>query len=155
LYLDGHIRVKIMKNTQKKPFIVDKEYEVKLKKVNDKLAAKRIDLALPKLTQEQDSVLANNLSFGCYRIAKFLFSNQGERTDIINRQCAVANVSDTVKGTDRSQTAALDRIGLAIDCELIRAKNRYGSKSVIGTLWLTVTDQKKWQEAEQRISEAA
>jgi hypothetical protein len=140
-----------MKNTQKTPFIVDEEYEVKLKKVNDELAAKRIALALPAITEEQDSALANNLSFGCYRIAKFLFRKQGERTDTINRQCGVANVSDTVKGTDKAQTAALDRIGLTITCVTVPAKNRYGSKGVIGTLWLTVTDQQKWKDAELKV----
>ena len=144
-----------MINTQAAPYIVDTDYEARLKKSNDELKIKRVTLALPALTPEQETALANNLSFGCYRVARFLFRKQGERTDTINQQCGVANVSDTVKGTEKAQTVALDRIGLAIDCEMVPAKNRYGSKGVIGTWWLTVTDQQKWQEAEQRISEAA
>jgi hypothetical protein len=144
-----------MINTQPAQYLVDEGYEAKLKKSDDELKIKRIALALPALTPEQDSVLASHLSFGCYRVAKFLFSKQGERTDTINQQCGVANVSDTVKGTEKAQTAALDRIGLTITCELIPAKNRYGSKSVIGTWWITISNQQKWFEAEQRISEAA
>jgi hypothetical protein len=144
-----------MKNPQTAPYLVDDQYEAKLKKVNDELTEKRIALTLPDLSPEQDNVLANNLSFSCYRVARFLFSKQGERTDVISPSCAVSNVSDTVIGFEKAQTAALDRIGLAIHCELVPARNRYGSKSVIGSWWITISNQQKWFEAEQRISEAA
>jgi hypothetical protein len=144
-----------MKNPQTAPYLVDEQYEAKLKKVNDELTEKRIALTLPDLSPGQDNVLANNLSFSCYRVARFLFSKQGERTDVISPSCAVSNVSDTVIGFDKAQTAALDRIGLTIHCELIPAKNRYGSKCVIGSWWLTVTDQQKWQEAELKAQQAA
>jgi hypothetical protein len=137
-----------MTDLQKAPFLADEKYNTKLKKINGELAAKRIDFALPKLTQEQDSVLANNLSFSCYRVAKFIFNNQGERTDTVSPICAVANVSDTVIGFEKSQTAALDSIGLRITCQIIPAKNRYGSKGVIGTWWLEVADAQKWQARE-------
>jgi hypothetical protein len=152
---DDDIGINIMKNSQSAPYILDENYETRLKTSNDKLKIKRVALALPALTPEQESVLANNLSFGCFRVAKLLFRNQGVRTDIINQQCGVANVSDTVKGTEKAQTARLDRIGLTIHCELVPAKNRYGSKSVIGCWWVTISNQQKWFEAEQRISEAA
>jgi hypothetical protein len=144
-----------LKNPQTAPYLVDEQYEAKLKKVNDELAAKRIALTLPDRSQEQDNVLANNLSFSCYRVARFLFSHQGERTDTISQRCAVGNLSDVVIGFEKSQTAALARIGLTITCQIIPAKNRFGSKGVIGVWWLTITDQQKWLEAEQRISEAA
>jgi hypothetical protein len=144
-----------MKNPQTAPYLVDEQYEAKLKKVNDELAAKRIDLALPKLTQEQDNVLANNLSFSSYRVAKFIFNNQGERTDRISPTCAVANVSDTVIGFGKSQTVALDSIGLRITCQVIPTKNRYGSKGVIGVWWMTVADAQKWKNAELKIQQAA
>jgi hypothetical protein len=137
-----------MINTQSAPHIVDDNYETKLKKSNQALKIKRVALALPALTPEQDSVLANNLSFGSYRVAKFLFSNQGQRTDAINQQCGVANVSDITKGTKKSQTMALARIGLTITCETVLAKNRYGSKGTIGTWWLEIANEQKWLEAE-------
>jgi hypothetical protein len=144
-----------MKNPQTAPYLVDEQYEAKLKKINDEIAAKRIDLALPKLTQEQDNVLANNLSFSCYRVAKFTFKNQGERTDRISPTCAVANVSDTVIGFRKSQTVALESIGLRITCQIIAAKNRYGSKGVTGIWWLTVANAQKWKSAELKIQQAA
>jgi hypothetical protein len=140
-----------MKNPQTAPYLVDEQYEAKLKKVNDELAAKRIALTLPNLNPEQDNVLANNLSFSCYRVARFLFSHQGERTDTIGQRCAVGNLSDVVIGFEKSQTAALAKIGLTITCQIISAKNRFGSKGVIGMWWLTVTDQQKWQDAELKV----
>jgi hypothetical protein len=152
---DDDIGINIMHNAQTAQYIVDENYETKLKKSNDKLKIKRIALELPPLTPEQDSVLANNLSFGCYRVVKFLFREQGKRTDVINRHCGVANVSDTVKGTEKAQTTALAKIGLTITCQITPAKNRFGSKGIIGVWWITISNQQKWFEAEQRISEAA
>jgi hypothetical protein len=144
-----------MTDLQKAPLLVDEKYNTKLKKVNDQLVAKRIDLALPKLTQKQDEVLANNLAFSCYRVAKFIYNNQGERTDNISQRCAVGNLSDAAIGFEKSQTSALARIGLTITCQIIPAKNRFGSKGVIGIWWMTVTDAQKWKNAELKAQQAA
>jgi hypothetical protein len=135
-----------------KQFIVDDKYEAKLKTVNDALIKKRITFVLPKLNQEQDTALANNLSPACYRVARFIFSHQGQRTDTINQECAVGNLSDAVIGFEKTQTAMLDSIGLRITCEVVSARNRFGQKCAIGTWWLAITNHKKWLEAEIKES---
>ena len=134
-------------------FLVDERYEDKLKKVNAELIKKRRASALPALTPAQEKVLADNLSFGCCRVAKFLFSQQGERTDTIKKSCAVTNVSDAVIGFEKSQTAALARIGLSITCEKIPARNLYGNKCVIGTWFLSIDDPQKWIELTNKCEE--
>jgi len=144
-----------MLNTQSESFPVDEQYELKLKQTKAELAVKRDNFKLPPLTQNQDRALANNLSFACYRVAKFIFNNQGERTDTIAPTCAVANVSDTVIGFEKSQTAALASIGLKIECQKVAAKNRYGSKGTIGVWWLSITDHEKWLNAEMKVSNVA
>jgi hypothetical protein len=135
-------------NTHDTSYLVDEEYELNLKTINDNIIEKRIDLTLPRLNQNQKTALANQLSPACDRIVNYLFGKQGERTDTINQMCAVGNLSDAVIGSKGAQKLALYNIGLRVTCDKVKAKNRYGQKCKIGIWWIEVIDKDKWIKAE-------
>jgi hypothetical protein len=134
---------------------VNDAYLDDLARIDNELKEQRKANKLPPLTRGQDEVLQQcGVSFGCYRALKFLFSNQGARTDIISAQCAVGNVSDTFIGLRKRHTSLLDNIGLSVSCKNVKAMNRFGRKTTIGTWWLEIADQAKWETAQVRAKES-
>ena len=133
---------------------VNKTYLEELAKIDKDLRDQRKAKQLPTLTNTQDSALQfSGISFSCYRCVRFLFANQGARTDLISSQCAVGNVSDTFIGFKKRHTKQLERIGLSVTCENVKAMNRFGKKTTIGTWWLEVADPDKWEEAQKAVAE--
>jgi hypothetical protein len=142
-----------MQHNQRKK--ADATYNQKLAKVAAENKIKSAELQLPPLTEHQDAVLANNLSFNCYRIAKVAFKTQGKRTDYLNKHCSIGNVSGAVIGFKGGNERALKNIGLKIYCDRVKAKNKFGAKTQIGHWFVEVQDQQKWQEAELKAQQAA
>ena len=133
---------------------VNDAYLDDLARIDNELKEQRKANKLPPLTSIQDKVLQQcGVSFGCYRALKFLFSNQGARTDTISAQCAVGNVSDTFIGLRKRHTSLLNSIGLSVSCKNVKAMNRFGRKTTIGTWWLEIADQAKWETAQERAEE--
>lgn len=134
---------------------VNDAYLDDLARIDNELKEQRKANKLPSLTRDQDEVLQQcGVSFGCYRALKFLFSNQGARTDTISAQCAVGNVSDAFIGLRKRHTSLLDNIGLSVSCKNVKAMNRFGRKTTIGTWWLKIENQAKWEAAQERAQES-
>jgi hypothetical protein len=132
---------------------VNEVYLREHKEREKKLKVRRKNEALPPLTPIQDAALVDSqITFACYRGIKFLWANQGSRTDVISPQCAIGNLSDTFIGFEKRNTCLLDKIGLRVVCERQKDMNRYGMKTVIGIWWLTIADQAMWEEAQERAN---
>jgi hypothetical protein len=133
----------------------DATYNQELAKVDAENKIKSAKLQLPPLSENQDAVLANNLSFNCYRIAKVVFKTQGKRTDYLNKHCSIGNVSGAVIGFKGGNERALENIGLKIYCDRVKAKNKFGTKTQIGHWFVEVQDAQKWRTAELEAQAAA
>lgn len=132
---------------------VDQSYQAMLDKQNLEIQERRAAKRLPPITPIQKTVLFHtSISDGCCRAVEYLFANQGARTDTISAACAIGNVSDCLIGLRKSNTLKLADIGLAVSCERISAMNRFNKKTLIGTWWLEIIDEHKWEQAQLRAS---
>lgn len=99
------------------------------------LALECQNLNLAPVTAEQRRLVSDaTMPHALKRLVLFLMDNQGSRTDVISSAVAIANVSDT--HTPSNRIAALNSLGLEIECKVLAACNRYGDFTVIGHLWL-------------------
>jgi len=95
---------------------------------------------IPPLTNTQIMRLTQRTGYPCFRLVTYLQRNQGQRTDAVSRDIAIANVSDVVM----KERQGLHSMGLDIECKMLSAVNRYNVPIRIGTWWLSVIDPVKW-----------
>ena len=132
---------------------VNQQYEQLLVNQNEALQQKRLDNALPPLTQLQKTTLNYAaLSPSCTRAIEYLFNEQGSRTDHISAACAIGNVSDSFIGLEGANTQRLSLIGLQVDCQRVSAKNRFNRRTCIGIWWLSIIDADLWKQAQNRTA---
>ena len=108
----------------------------------DKLQAakEQAHTKLPPLTDLQRQKLSRISGYAAYRLVNFLIANQGTRTDKVSPAIAIQNVPDVAM----KMRPQLLRLGLDVECLMLKTKNRYGNDVAIGTWWLRVIDFTKW-----------
>jgi hypothetical protein len=118
----------------------------RLSQASAELAAKTTQLDLPPVTEEQKLLVYQaNIPHSLQRLIIYLFDNQGSRTDTIAQTCALGNVSDC--HTPLNRIAALQKLGLRIDCHQLKACNRFGEFTTMGHLFIQpLPDNKLWKK---------
>lgn len=100
--------------------------------------------ALPKPTEAQMRVVAHKLCFQAYQLIRYcFFEKNGERTDVLARECKNINVPDT----KYKNYGVIKSLGLDIECVLIpnyKVIDGETRKGVIGTWYVTIADPQKW-----------
>lgn len=120
--------------------------KARLDQARSDLATKTKQLDLPPVTEKQKLlVYTSEIPYSLQRLILHLFDNQGSRTDVIAQVCALGNVSDC--HTPRNRIAALQKLGLRIDCHQLKACNRFGEFTTMGHLFIQpLPDNKLWKK---------
>jgi hypothetical protein len=119
--------------------------KARLAETRQALIAHSIKLDIPPPPHSQVELVTNaSIPTSLKRLILHLLAHQGSRTDTINVACRIGNVSDAHSAPTR--LAALQKLGLRIECKTMKSVNTFGDLVMIGHLFLSpLPDNKLWQ----------
>jgi hypothetical protein len=108
----------------------------RLAKTKRELLAHSIKLDIPHAPPSQvDLVTRSAIPASLKRLCLFLFDNPAARSDTISDACSIGNISDA--HTPPTRLAALQKLGLKIECKTMKACNKFGDSVVMGYLFIS------------------
>ena len=110
------------------------------------LAAHANKLDIPHAPPSQvDLVTRSDIPVSLKRLCLYLFDNPAARSDTISDACSIGNISDA--HTPPNRLAALQKLGLKIECKTMKACNKFGDSVVMGYLFISpLPDNKLWKK---------